>query len=61
MIHTAQRLESPREEAAHHTRGDGTGDVATREGAACQVGGLAEFVTPGKGEGVRDGEGESDG
>lgn len=49
-----------REQASHHVAGDASCQVGAAEGAAGQVGGLAELVAAGEGEGVHDGEDEGD-
>lgn len=49
------------EEAADHVAREVAGDVARVEGAAGEVGGLAELVAAREGEAVGDGQDEGDG
>jgi len=49
-----------REPAADHVAGDAAGEVGGAEGAAGEVGGLAELVAAGEGERVHDGQDEGD-
>lgn len=49
-----------REPAADHVGSKASGNVTGAEGAACKVGCLAELVGSGEGQGVHNGENESD-
>lgn len=53
-------ISASREPASDHVACDAAGQVAGSKGAACEVGGLAEFVAAGEGQGVHNGEDEGD-